>query len=142
MMTNLLLTMFVPILLAGADPAPKPPEIVYVKFGEIKVNGETFKKDIVIENGKVKKRKKGKSKDQKAKYGHTPLTPLEKTIPWNCKTLVIGTGKYGRLPITDEFKEEAKKRGVKLVILKMKEAVKYYVDNFGPDINAIFHITC
>ena len=56
MMTNLLLTMFVPYLLAGADPAPKPPEIVYVKFGEIKVNGETYKKDIVIEKGKVKKR--------------------------------------------------------------------------------------
>ena len=55
-MTNLLLTLFVPYLLAGADPAPKAPEIVYVKFGMIKVNGETFKKDIVIENGKVKKR--------------------------------------------------------------------------------------
>ena len=142
MTTNLLLTLFVPFLLAGADPAPKLPEIVYVKFGVIKVNGETFKKDIVIEKGKVKKRKKGKSKDQKAKYGHTPLTSLEKSIPWDCKTLVIGTGKYGRLPVTDEFKEEAKKRGVKLVILKMKEAVKYYLDNFGPEINAIFHITC
>jgi hypothetical protein len=141
-MTNLLLTLFVPFLLAGADPAPKPPEIVYKKFGEIIINGETYKKDIVIENGKVGKRKKGKSKEQKAKYGHTPLTHLEKTIPWDCKTLVIGTGMYGRLPVVDEFKAEAEKRGVKLVILKTKEAVKYYLDNFGPDINAILHITC
>lgn len=141
-MTNLLLTLFVPFLLAGADPAPKPPEIVYKKFGEIIINGETYKKDIVIENGKAGKRKKGKSKEQKAKYGHTPLTHLEKTIPWDCKTLVIGTGMYGRLPVVDEFKAEAKKRGVKLVILKTKEAVKYYLDNFGPDINAILHITC
>jgi hypothetical protein len=31
---------------------------------------------------------------------------------------------------------------VKLVILKTPEAVKYYLDNFGPGINAIFHITC
>ena len=140
-MTNLILALFVPYLLAGADPAPKP-EVVYVKFGEIKVNGKTYKKDIVIKNGKVKKRKKGKSKDQKAKYGHTPLTPLEKRIPWKCKTLVIGTGIYGRMPVTDEFKAEAKKRGVTLIILKTPEAVKYYLDNFGPDINAIFHITC
>ncbi|MFC1654763.1 MTH938/NDUFAF3 family protein [Myxococcota bacterium] len=141
-MTNLLLALFVPYLVAGADPTPKPPDIVYVKFGVIKVDGKTYENDIVINKGKVERRKKGKSKDLKSKYGHTPLTPLEKTIPWNCKTLVIGTGKYGLLPIVDEFKEEAKKRGVKLVILKMKEAVKYYVDNFGPDINAIFHITC
>jgi hypothetical protein len=141
-MTNLLLALFIPYLLAGAEPAPKPPEIVYVKFGVIKVDGKTYEKDIVIENGKVKKRKKGKSKDLKAKYGHTPLTSLEKTIPWDCQTLVIGTGKYGRLPVVDEFKAEAKKRGVKLVILKTAEAVKYYLDNFGPGINAIFHITC
>lgn len=141
-MTNFLLALFVPSLLAGADPAPKAPDIVYVKFGVIKVDGKTYKKDIVINKGKVEKRKKGKSKDLKSKYGHTPLTPLEKTIPWDCKTLVIGTGKYGKLPIVDEFKEEAKKRGVKLEILKMEEAVKYYLDNFGPDINAIFHITC
>ena len=43
-MTNLLLALFVPCLLAGADPAPKPTEIVYVKFGVIKVNGEIYKK--------------------------------------------------------------------------------------------------
>jgi hypothetical protein len=141
-MTNLLLTLFVPYLLAGAPPTPQPPDIVYVKFGEIKVDGKTYKKDIVIENGKVHKRKKGKSKAQKSRYGHTPLTPLEKRIPWNGKTLVIGTGKSGRLPVTDEFKAEAKKRGVTLIILKTPEAVKYYLDHFGPDINAIFHITC
>ena len=141
-MTNLLLALFVPTILAGAEPAAKAPEIVYVKFGVIKVDGKTYKKDIVIEKGQVKKRKKGKSKDLKSKYGHTPLTALEKTIPWDCKTLVIGTGKYGKLPIVDEFKEEAKKKGVKLIILKTPEAVKYYLDNFGPEINAIFHITC
>ena len=41
-----------------------------------------------------------------------------------------------------EMHKIAKRRGVKLIILKMKEAIKYYLDNFGPDINAIFHITC
>jgi hypothetical protein len=41
-----------------------------------------------------------------------------------------------------EFKDEAKRRGVKLVILKTREAVEYFLKNYGPDINAIFHITC
>jgi hypothetical protein len=140
-MTGLLCLVFVPVLLSGGEPVAKAPEIVYEKFGEIAVDGEVYKKDIVIEDGKVRKRKKGPSRDQKAKYGHTPLTEKE-AIPWDCKTLVIGTGMYGRLPVVPAFKEEARKRGVKLVILKMKEAVEYFVENYGPDVNAIFHITC
>lgn len=125
----------------GTDENPRPPEISYEKFGEIVVNGERFTRDIVIEGGEVRKRKKGPSKTEKAKYGHTPLTPREK-IPWGCKTLVIGTGMHGRLPVVKEFKEEAKRLGVKLVILETREAVKYFLENYGPDINAIFHITC
>ena len=61
---------------------------------------------------------------------------------WECKTLVVGTGMYGKLPVVKEFEQEAKRRGVKLVILKTKEAVKYFLENYGPDLNAIFHITC
>jgi hypothetical protein len=125
----------------GADEGLEPPEIAYKEFGEIVVNGEKFTKDIVIERGEVRKRNKGPSKDEKAKYGHTPLTPKEE-IPWECKTLVVGTGMHGKLPVVREFEEEAKRRGVKLVILKTKEAVKYFLENYGPDLNAIFHITC
>jgi hypothetical protein len=125
----------------GAEEELKAPEITYKKFGEIVVKGERFTKDIVIEGGEVRKRNKGPSKGEKAKFGHTPLTPKEE-IPWECRTLVIGTGMHERLPIANEFKEEAKRRGVKLVILKTREAVEYFLKNYGPDINAIFHITC
>ncbi len=89
----------------------------------------------------VRKRKKGPSRKQRAKYGHTPLTPDEK-IPWGCKTLVVGTGMHGRLPIVKEFNEEAKRRGVTLVILKTKAAVEYFTKHYSKDINAVFHITC
>ncbi|MFC1609684.1 hypothetical protein ACFL6C_01875 [Myxococcota bacterium] len=49
---------------------------------------------------------------------------------------------HGRLPVVPELKQEAKRRGVKLIILKTKEAVRHFHDNFGPDVNAILHITC
>jgi hypothetical protein len=136
-----LTVVFLVLTNTGTDEEPEPPEIVYEKFGEIFVNGERFTKDVVIEGGEVRKRKKGPSKDEKAKYGHTPLTPKE-DIPWECKTLVVGTGMYGKLPVVQEFQAEAKRRGVKLVILETKEAVKYFLENYGPDLNAIFHITC
>lgn len=68
--------------------------------------------------------------------------PLDVQIPWKCKTLVIGTGMNGRLPVVKEFKEEARRRGVKLILLKTPDAVKYFLDHYGPQINAILHITC
>lgn len=117
------------------------PEITDLKFGSITVNGKFFKKDVVIENGVCRKRKKGPSKPQRAKYGHTPLTSLEK-IPWDCKTLVIGIGMHGKLPVVKKFKNEARRRNVKLIMRKTPAAVKYYLKNYGPDVNAIFHTTC
>ena len=119
----------------------KKPEITNLKFGSITVNGKVFFKDVVFDNGKVRKRNKGPSRPLRSKFGHTPLTPLEE-IPWKCKTLVIGIGMHGRLPVVKEFKEEARRHGVKLILLKTPEAVKYFLDNFGPDMNAIFHTTC
>ena len=124
-----------------SDKASRAPKIVDVAFGTITVDGVVYHKDIVIEEGLVRKRKKGPSKGERDKYGHTPLTPRER-IPWQCITLVVGTGMYGKLPVVEAFKREAQRRGVKLVVLKTPEAVEYFVSNFGPDINAIFHITC
>ena len=127
--------------MTGADETPKPLSINYETFGEITVNAEVLTHDVVIEKGKVRRRQKGPSRKLRAKYGHTPLTPQEE-IPWDCKTLVIGTGMHGRLPIVEEFKEEAKRRGVELIILKTKEAVEYFNKNVSKDLNAILHITC
>jgi hypothetical protein len=125
----------------SAAATSKKPDITNVKFGSITINGKVFFKDVVFENGKVRMRNKGPSRPLRSKFGHTPLTPLEE-IPWKCKTLVIGTGMHGRLPVVKEFKEEAERRGVTLILLKTPKAVKYFLDNYGPDINAIFHITC
>ena len=116
-------------------------KIVYTKFGEITVDGQVYDKDIVMEDGLLKMRDKGPSREQRAKYNHTPLTPRE-PIPWNCKTLVIGTGMHERLPIVPEFEEEAARRGVQLVILPTKEAVEYYLKHAAHGVNAVFHITC
>jgi hypothetical protein len=69
------------------------------------------------------------------------LTHYEE-VPWDCKVLVIGIGMSERLPVTNEFKALAKKKGVTLILLRTPEAVDYYNKNFSKDKNAIFHITC
>ena len=57
-------------------------------FGRIRVDGTVYDHDLLIDHGKIKKRKS---------FGHTPLS-LEEKIPWNCELLVIGTG-TGALPV-------------------------------------------
>jgi hypothetical protein len=52
-----------------------------VKFGEIEVEGKRYTHDVVIDGGKVRKRKKGPSKEFREKFGHTPLSAGEE-IPW------------------------------------------------------------
>src|SRR5437016_6000847 len=80
-----------------------------VKFGEIEVEGKRYTHDVVIDGGKVRKRKKGPSKQFREKFGHTPLSAGEE-IPWGGKRLIVGTGAHGALPVMDEGLAEAKRR--------------------------------
>jgi|SRR5215510_447641 len=111
------------------------------KFGEIIIDGVRYEHDLVIASGKIRKRKKGPSKKRKRAFGHTPLTADEE-IPWDARQLWIGTGAYGRLPVTDDVREEARRRGVKLVIRETPEIVKMINDDLRADTNLILHVTC
>jgi hypothetical protein len=64
-----------------------------VRFGEIEVEGKRYTHDVVIDGGKVRKRKKGPSKQFREKFGHTPLSAGEE-IPWAGKRLIVGTGAH------------------------------------------------
>ncbi len=110
------------------------------QFGSLTIDGVTYHTDVVIDGGKVRKREKKASKGLRDVFGHVPLSEGEE-IPWECQQLVIGTGAMGQLPITDEVKEEAKRRHVKLVVVKTAEAVKT-LKSKPPDTNAILHLTC
>jgi hypothetical protein len=107
-------------------------------FGSITIDGKTYRKDIVIDNGVIKKRKKSASKKHRSIFGHTPLSP-EENIPWNCKSLIIGDGHTSSLPVMDEIYDIAREKEVELRIMSTPEAIKHVND---PDTNLIFHLTC
>jgi len=109
-----------------------------LSFGSVIIDGETYLKDVIIDNGSIKKRKKSESKKYRDRFGHTPLSP-EENIPWNCKRLIIGTGHSSSLPVMDEVYEIAVRKGVKVVIMSTPEAIKHIND---PDTNLILHLTC
>jgi hypothetical protein len=92
-------------------------------FGSIWIDGATYEYDVVIDRGKIRRRKKKASRKFRGTLGHTPLSVKEK-IPWKCGQLVVGTGAYGRLPVMQEVKVEAKRRKVELLILPTAEAIE------------------
>jgi hypothetical protein len=108
-------------------------------FGSIQIDGVTYDHDVVIDRGEIRKRKKKPSRKFRGAYGHTPLS-MEEDIPWKCKRLVIGTG-TGTLPVMDEVKREAKRRKIKLVVLRTTEAIEK-LKHESAQTNAILHVTC
>lgn len=109
-------------------------------FGSVRVNGVTYEHDLIIDRGKIRKRKKGPSRKFRGAYGHTPLSAAE-DIPWRCRRLVIGSGAGGALPVLQEVRDQARRRDVDLVILPTAQAIGVLAKT-TKDTNAILHLTC
>ncbi len=61
-----------------------------VAFGELRIEGERYTCDVVIEGGRIRRRR-GPSKPLRDQFGHTPLSVAE-DIPWGGQRLIVGTG--------------------------------------------------
>src|SRR6266496_5154540 len=94
-------------------------------FGSIRIDGETHAHDVVIDHGRIRKRKKKPSKPFRDAFGHTPLS-AEEDIPWKCRRLVVGTGAEGALPVMDEVRQEAARRKVELLTVPTREAIRAF----------------
>src|SRR5438067_2963295 len=112
-----------------------------VKFGEVEVEGKRYTHDVVIDGGKVRKRKKGPSKQFREKFGHTPLSVGEE-IPWGGKGLIVGTGAHGALPVMDEGLAEAKQRGIEVMATPTSEVCQLLEHVEKGHGYAILHCTC
>ncbi len=113
----------------------------WVSFGEIEIDGECFRHDVVIDQGVVRKRRKGPSKALRANFGHTPLSAGEE-IPWQGSILYVGTGARGALPILPDVFAQARQRGVHVVVDKTPAICRRLENSDEMDVNAILHVTC
>jgi hypothetical protein len=109
-------------------------------FGSVRVDGVIYDHDLIIDRGKIRKRKKAASRKFRDAYGHTPLSTAE-DLPWHCHRLVIGTGAEGALPVTDQVRQQARRRQVDLVVLPTAEALGVLAGTIK-DTNAVLHLTC
>lgn len=109
-------------------------------FGTVELDGQAYEHDVLIDRGRIRKRKKKASKPFRDAYGHTPLS-AEEDIPWQCRRLVVGTGAAGALPVMDDVRREAARRHVDLLVLPTAEAIAV-LNEEAKGTNAILHVTC
>ncbi len=109
-------------------------------FGSVRVDSVTYDHDLIIDRGKIRKRKKAASRKFRGAYGHTPLSIAE-DIPWRCRRLVVGTGADGALPVMQQVRDEARRRKVDLITLPTAEAIGALA-KATEHTNAILHLTC
>ena len=112
-----------------------------VAFGEIQIEGERYARDVVIDGGRISRRRKGPSKALRDQFGHTPLSVAE-VIPWGGHRLVVGTGAHGGLPIAPDIYAEAERRGIGVAALPTADACRLLADMKLEDVYAVLHVTC
>ena len=111
-----------------------------VKLGKLEVEGKRCTNHVVIDAGKVRKRRKGPSKQFREKFGHTPLSAGEE-IPWGGKRL-IGTRAHGALSVMDEVLAEAKRRSIEVIAAPTSEVCQLLEAVKKGQAYAILHCTC
>lgn len=111
-------------------------------FGSIAVEGERYEHDIIITlEGQVKKRRK---KLSKSIYGtsHTISLPeIEYVYQADADGILIGSGQYGMVRLSEEASEFLERKGCSVLLKKTGEAIKVWNGAEGRWIG-LFHITC
>ena len=118
------------------------PHIQDTEFGSITVDEDVFDHDIVIRlGGKVKKRKKKLSKEQYGTSHTVSLAEAEHIFDEGAERLIIGSGQYGNVKLSDEAERYFKEKGCSVELHPTPEAIKVWNEAEGKTI-AMFHVTC
>src|SRR5713101_108575 len=118
------------------------PTIDRTDFGSITIRGITFGHDVIIlPNGEVKKRKK---KLSKAIYGTSHVVSLDEAkyvYQPGIERLIIGTGQYGNVKLSDEAADYFKRKHCRVDLEPTPTAILTWTEARGA-IVGLFHVTC
>jgi len=118
------------------------PQIDRTDFGSITIDGDTLDHDVVIRlNGNVKKRKK---KLSKAVYGTSHIISLDEAkqvYQKGAKQLIIGTGQYGNVTLSDEATKYFHRKKIQVTLLPTPDAIGIWNKSEG-SLVGLFHVTC
>lgn len=114
-----------------------------VSWGNIVVNGQKFGQ-VIITGDRVRER--GREKLEKL-FGATHVVgdwEVEELLSENPQIIIIGTGQFGVLKVSDEIKEKLTRSGAEIKVLLTPAAVAEFNRkiNEGKNVNALIHTTC
>ena len=95
----------------------------------------------MIDGGKVRQRVKQASKAYREADGHTPLS-LGENLPWGGRRLIVGTGRYGHLPVMPDVLQEAARRKIERIVVPTEAACRLLADRKDRDVHAVLHVPC
>jgi hypothetical protein len=117
------------------------PRIDRTDFGSITIEGDELDHDVVIRNGKIKKRKK---KLSKAVYGTSHIISLDEAkqvYQEGAELLIIGAGQYGKVVLSDKAKTYFERKKCQVKLLPTPDAIDIWNMADGGVIG-LFHVTC
>ncbi len=118
------------------------PKIDQTDFGTITIEGIVFDHDVLIlPNGEVKKRKK---KLSKAIYGTSHILSLNEAkyvYEPGIERLIIGTGQYGNVKLSDEAAGYFKRKHCRVDLKPTPTAILTWNEARGA-VLGLFHVTC
>ncbi len=114
------------------------PEFQEASFGKIVFNNKEWNEDLEIRtNGKAKER------------GYRPENHLIETketnrhIDDNTELLIVGTGQYGKLEVSEDSKKLLEGKEINLLTAKSPKAIQLYNDQEDKSVvTAVIHSTC
>ena len=119
------------------------PIINETTFGSITIDKQVYEHDVIIRlEGHVRKRKK---KLSKAIYGSSHTLSLDEAkyvYEKTAKQIIIGTGQYGRLNLSDEAADYFQRKKCKANLLSTAEAIDTWNKAEPQKIIGLFHVTC
>jgi hypothetical protein len=113
------------------------PKIESYRFGRIVIDGETYQKDVIIFP-------EGVQPNWWREQGHSlSLDDLKDVLAARPKTLILGTGTFGRMQIPAETLTKIKAAGIEVVAHKTEKACQVYNERKDEgNVIAAFHLTC
>lgn len=118
------------------------PYIDQTVFGSITIEGSRFEHDVIIRlDGQVKKRKK---KLSKAVYGTSHVISLaeaEHVYEKGAKRLLLGSGQYGNVTLSDEAADYFERKQCQVDLLPTPQAIEAW-NASSEDCIGLFHVTC
>ncbi len=107
-------------------------------FGKMTISGKRYRSDLKIIKGQV-------FPDWWRKKGHS-IAVEEVNDILNAKPdyLIIGSGKFGLMKVSDQLRELLLDCGIQLIIERSKTAVKIYNKMYtdGKNVAGAFHLSC